>query len=598
MQNDAGRQNEAFKDIARTLSGEFSQHSHLDQINTHVPYQAGLNAFAPPSPLYVSSDTESSIASTGPHLPNDANNGPACSAPKNMDYFRMSKGGPDSAWNEIQLQRQRRKSMQPFHHRPIEMTRQDTQSSQYTSFGEVSSDSLSSMWEREQERERNQELALGRSSSGSGSGRLRLAPLSPADERIALGMGQRSTSTASVQYRDRSGSSSGPAPIPTSRPLPRSNLSQTSLAASSYEPNLPPEFGSMPEHTLSLLQSYVNAFPNRVGPSSGSQTQRGFVFPPTSSLSTSSSNIHGMACRDSSSTPVSIGMTTTRPSGGTIRRKSKTRDGEYTSWDAFGKEECRERASRLQRAESSFSASSILGARGGLAVPTPEAQGSMHDTTPKQSLKMENGKWQVKHSASQVEGADRDHSSSSFSQSRTLRARSSSSGKSNTSSSTGSAEMDADGPSVKSAPVAPTRPHLASSASGSNASTAKGAITPRGEENLSKAVVDNKGMMPPPPTTSTAQRYRSRGGSTADLENALNNLRLGGGNLVSATSLVPVGDVHAQTCSGAANGPSKIPAQGRGGFNWDEYERQGGKVYSLPKALQAGGNKAGLFYFK
>lgn len=50
------------------------------------------------------------------------------------------------------------------------------------------------------------------------------------------------------------------------------------------------------------------------------------------------------------------------------------------------------------------------------------------------------------------------------------------------------------------------------------------------------------------------------------------------------------GHVNGQQ-AGAAGSPVQR------GFNWDDYESKGGKMYALPKEYKLN-NKAGLFYFK
>jgi hypothetical protein len=478
--------------------------------------------------------------------------------------------------------------MQPFHHRPVGMTRQNTHGSQYTSFGEASSDSISSMWDREQD------LTLGRSSSGSG--RMRMTPLFPAEEKEkpVFVSGNRSSSAASSSYRTRSGSitasASGPAPIPTSRPLPRSNLSHTSLAASQSDSDLPPEFGSAPAHTLSLLQSYMMAFPDRTGSSSGSYKQRGFVFPGSASHASASvsSTASYMQRRDSQS---ASSTSLSRPVDGTIRRKSKNRDGEYASWDAFGKEECKERATRSQRAGSSpLSPTSLLGAR---ALPVPgsrngslERDPSAHDTTPKQSLKIQNGQWQIDYRSPSETPATVTAMSASLSKSRTIRARSTSSGQSAESQSQ-SSELGTSASFSSSRSAAPSRPHLNTSASGSG-STARG--TPRVTSvngmsnpngNGSKHSLANADM-PPPSTIPSRRKSLSRGASAADLDLE-----------PAAASMAKLNIIG----NGNVNGNGVDGAHHARGFNWDEYEKQGGKTYALPKGFKVN-NKAGLFYFQ
>jgi hypothetical protein len=346
---DAGRSYEAAKDIARSLSFEYS--AYPPHIDTSVSVSDHSHPHAPPSPLFISgSDTESSNAGAD-------SNGPACSAPKVMEYFRMSRGGPDDAWHEVGHQRveqdrHRRSSMNPaVGARRYSMTRQVSGLGQGV-FGEISSDSLSSLWEQDQ--------YLARSASGGG----RIRGMTPVKAQVggreALGAGKRSTSSSGSETSVNIGT----------RPTVRSTLSQASLAASpptsnasaQPRPILPPEFGSAPDHTLSLLQSYAAAFPTR-DPSgtSTSYTQRGFVFPGSQPLISPSDSRRG-------SGNSSNGLN--RPTSGTIRAP-KPRDA---TWDALGKEEVR--------------ASGRAG------------RGNSHnnDDTPKQSLQVVDGRWKINYS--------------------------------------------------------------------------------------------------------------------------------------------------------------------------------------------------------
>lgn len=244
----------------------------------------------------------------------------------------MSRHGPDDAWNDVQ--RQRRSSMNP-NFRPADMVRQNTQTSQYTSAGTVSSDSLSSMWDSD--------LYLGRSTSNPG--RMRMTPLSHPDDLV---------------------SATGPSPIPTTRPtLPRSNLSHTSLAASS-----PKE--------ISLLQSYADALPIRNGLST-SYNQRPFGVPGSIGMPIPSPPDSRRAS-----------MAGVRPSHGTIRAKSRQAAG--PTWDSLGKDAVREQqACRNKRCVSHASDAPV----GGLSVPQREVE--LADHTPRQSLRVENGQWKVVH---------------------------------------------------------------------------------------------------------------------------------------------------------------------------------------------------------
>ncbi len=248
--------------------------------------------------------------------------------------------------------------------RPTAMSRQPSQQSQHGTV-DLSSDSLSSMWNPEHE------AYFARSTSGSG----KLRGMMPGyGDRYHAGHGQRSISSGS----ERS------APIPA-RPLIGSNLSQTSLAASpgSAQPvPIPPEFCSAPNHTLNLLQSYATAFPVRDSSgTSASFAQKGFVFSGSVSISPAQSR------RGSFNDPIA------RPTSGTIRAKSRTCHD--ASWDAYGRH--------------------AVAARNAPAMAIPERDRSevVLDCTPKQSLEVQNGRWKIKYVASTPGNAVRSMSQSS-----------------------------------------------------------------------------------------------------------------------------------------------------------------------------------------
>ncbi|WVQ77564.1 hypothetical protein IAR50_007252 [Cryptococcus sp. DSM 104548] len=324
---EAGRSDETYKELARTMSFDFSHAFHSPEHELElvpVPIrdrERGVRSpFAPPSPVGTGSDTESSNSaglqgSSGEEgEPSRAPRGgaeEAASAPKIMDYFRFSKGGPDQAWKEVSLSRQRRSSMQP---------------SAYGAYGHTTPGGQS---------ESGSEMNFARSMSGGG----RLRGMTPVTERRASGVG------ASAERA---------VPIPV-RPLARSNLSQTSLGAngasvSSQHSMLPPEFGSAPTHTLGLLQSYASAFPVRSScntPNSfsqrGSTPQRGFIFPeaplpPTTSATRSPSPPDYETLRRDSASSIS------RSQGGTIKAKRSE-----PTWDSFGREEVQAQSARQNR---------------------------------------------------------------------------------------------------------------------------------------------------------------------------------------------------------------------------------------------------------
>lgn len=163
--------------------------------------------------------------------------------------------------------------------------------------------------------------------------------------------------------------SSGPSPIPTRPSLPRSNLSHTSLA------------GSSPSDA-SLLESYSAAFPIRNG-SSTSYNPRPFGLP----------GFEGPAL----SAPLDVrrpSMASLRPSYGTIRAKPKQAG---PTWDSLGKDFVREHQEK-ERAKRSMSQSQQSTPTVGLAIPTPQPEPASTHSTPRSSLRMENGKWFVVHS--------------------------------------------------------------------------------------------------------------------------------------------------------------------------------------------------------
>ena len=339
-QADAGRSSEAFKDLARTLSYDFTSVA-----NEHgIPVTDRSNPFAPPSPLFISGSDSSSNP--------DGLDGPALSAPNTLEYFRMFKDGPDDAWHSIQ--RQRRSSVHPAV-RPIMLTRQrSTQSSVHRPWGDASSDSLSSMWNSTAS---EAELHLARSTSTGGALR-GMTPLSTSDRD-------------GVNRRAMSSSSERSAPVPTR--LPRSSLSQTSLAASPGTSQPISEHGSVPNHTLSLLSSYAAAFPVRDPLVSSTSYSKGSAFPGSGSPSTPAESRRGSA---------NAGPGVTRPVSGTIRAKS--RSGEAT-WDSFGKEEVEARAAR-----NAAAAATAINVH-------PSGSPAGADCTPKQSLEVEDGRWKIKY---------------------------------------------------------------------------------------------------------------------------------------------------------------------------------------------------------
>ncbi|WVN87486.1 uncharacterized protein L203_102668 [Cryptococcus depauperatus CBS 7841] len=286
MEAEAGRSNEAYKNISRAMSFDFA--------NTfHSPYDVlpatdtGKSPVIPPSPLLVSDNDTESSSSAGQQVDHNTSS----SAPKIMDYFRFTKEDPDAAWHEVE--RQRRCSMQTASQRLMQST-----------------DSLTSLWQPEAE--------MGRSFSGGGKMRSMTPFYSPDGE-----------------WKASDGRVSG-MPIPV-RGGPRSNLSHTSLAgsASFRQSHFPPEFGSAPSHTLGLLQSYASAFSHRSSCNTPSSfSQRGIISPDGgATLTVAPTNKR----RGS-------GSSIARPLSGTI----KARKPEPT-WDSFGKEAVQAKNERAHR---------------------------------------------------------------------------------------------------------------------------------------------------------------------------------------------------------------------------------------------------------
>ncbi|ODO11309.1 hypothetical protein I350_00085 [Cryptococcus amylolentus CBS 6273] len=393
QEHEAGRSDETYKELARTMSFDFSHAFHSPEHELElVPLptkererERGVRSpFAPPSPVGTS-DTESSNSaglqgSSGEEgeLPRPSTSTStrgaargaygeeeAASAPKIMDYFRFSKGGPDQAWNEVSLSRQRRSSMQP---------------SAYGAYGHITPGHITPGGES------SSEMDFARSMSGGG----RLRGMTPVKERRVSAAGPGGAERA--------------VPIPV-RPMARSNLSQTSLggaSVSSQHSVLPPEFGSAPTHTLGLLQSYASAFPVRSScntPNSfsqrGSTPQRGFVFPettvPLSSSTRSPSPPDYESLRRDSASSIS------RSQGGTIKAKKIE-----PTWDSFGRKEVQAQSARQNRRSG--------GGGSGGADSTPVAvprrgsrareQSVGRENTPRQKMEKDGQGWRYVPSSS------------------------------------------------------------------------------------------------------------------------------------------------------------------------------------------------------
>ncbi|WWC73812.1 uncharacterized protein I206_107784 [Kwoniella pini CBS 10737] len=514
MNQDAGKSSAAYANIARTLSYDFSQAFPLDTPGVQVQDHS-RSPYGPPSPLFVSgSDTESSAASAAGGLMD--NSGPACSAPKFMEYFRLSKEGPDEAWNSIQ--RQRRSSMQPSSQRPP----QSTGLGQSHNQAHPSNDSLSSLWNGDSD------YISARSISYSGKMRAMTPFQMPEREN---GAGRRSVSISSTTEPT--------APIPARVPLRRSDLSQSSLAASPSSVQgvpIPPEFGSAPSHTLDLLQSYAHAFPVRSPSGLSTSVQRGFVFPGSTAMSPNPSESRRAS------------MTMSRPVSGTIRAKSRNE----ATWDSFGKEVVDEKnyksyCKKHGQCPSSYTSPehnaipmSVPADFRGRSTVEYTCSGA-HDNTPKQSLERGVGGWKIKY----------------FQPSSTLLDRS------------GTIKKDKERSSSRSTSSSSSRsrggmaiPNSTLSTSAASTATSRTPLTSR---------------MPPP--ASLPHRSSNTFSSTSS-----------GGMVPDISGL----KIEAGGCGIELN---SVP---KSGFNWESSEKKGMKTYEIPDApkFKLDRNKAGLFYFQ
>jgi hypothetical protein len=506
-------------DIARTLSfdqqGGFHGHNyHPEQVynGQAVNDHHNKSPYAPPSPLFTaSSDTESST-SAGLAQGALGTSGPAASAPKTMEYFRITRDHPDEAWRQVESERQRRSSVAAPAVRPLftPISRQYSVHSVHSHTSVASTDSLNSLWHHE-----DAQLGIARSTSGPGMMR-GMTAMRP--------VGQRSSS-----------SSSDGSTHPGARLAVRSNLSQTSLASPPTRSiPIPPEFGSAPAHTVSLFLSYASAFPDRTGSrTSGSYTQKGLH----SANSASSSDI-----RRGSYTG---GAGLTRPASGTIRAKSK-RDINTPAgptWDSFGMEAVLERAekARLQR-ESLGQAGATGGTAGHMDVPRGRTGASPnHDSTPKQSLVEENGRWKIKYTLPTPVTAVRSESRSSAASSRSTE--------------------DGNG-----GILIPSRArHLA-----------PGALA----FSTSHSTATGRTPQEPHAMGVSMDRAATVGADASGVAGSMPKSNLGPRRpSASSEGHAPVGSVPRRSST----------------WNWDELEKKGGKLYELPKGM---GNKSGLFYFQ
>ena len=307
-------------------SGGISPQLH---INTSVRADPTKSPYAPPSPLTMS-DTGSS-ASTNPAAP------PASSAPQAIDYFRIGRDDPERAWRETNeaLGRTRRSSMHPAI-RPTEMVRWQSQYSHYSresAYADMSSDSLSSLW---------QEDHIARSNSNPG----KLRAMAAGDARRMSTHSERGI-----------------------RPLRRSNLSQASLIASPpTSPLSRPIDAPAPSPAMQILQQYANSFSSR-SPASAASPSRTWS---------------AVFRRPSQGAPLS------RPLSETVRPPPPPRAqsvingfavGEIT-WDSFGAEQIMAR--RVSQAAVAANRPTL-----GASLSTGET------ATPRQRVELEDGHWRL-----------------------------------------------------------------------------------------------------------------------------------------------------------------------------------------------------------
>ena len=510
-QADAGRSDEVNKALARTMSYDFSAPQPrygLQGLVTHgLPVSDHANPYAPPSPLFISgSDTESSIAG-GPE------SGPSSSAPKNLGFFRMSKERPDEAWHEVQ--RQRRSSMNPAV-RPISLARQQSNVSVSNhGWADASSDSLSSLWHNTSEYD-----ALARSVSNG-----------PKPRNVSF-VEREPTRRSMSSSSDRS------APIPAARPsVSRSNLSHTSLAAS------PSQSGSAPDQSLNLLNSYAAGFSSSKAAGSAHSYTKGFAHP-----GSGSSHGSGVATPLDSRRGSINAATIQRPLNGTIRAKSRqARPETAPTWDSFGRD-------TINAVNARAAARAVT-----CPITADTLEAHEHDCTPKQSLEVQNGQWQVKHGESRPMN-HRSRSSASDT--------SSTSRRSSNTSSTGV---------HRASPGMPIRHHPLLSTSVSST---------HGRTPLASGTMAPPAAIPIRSNTTPSSSVPTRASS---------NVHLGDNHPLPDLAALRIGS------SGCAPYLSTDAAKGgrtRSGFDWTAHEHSGGKLYTLPKGLKVDRSKAGLFYFE
>ncbi|KAL1412551.1 hypothetical protein Q8F55_000297 [Vanrija albida] len=496
-------------------------------------FAARVSPVGPPSPLLGSdtdtnSSTSVSIAATmlAPKRQNGSHNDgfPAASAPKTMEYFRIGRDLPDEVWAD--LERQRRKSISNGQTKIggtggqlLQMTRQRSGQSQ----SGTSSDSLSSLWHGNPD-----DVAVHRPGSGNGF----LRGFTAAHPGV-----HRSLSAASVE------ASAGTPPSLAAgvRPIPRSALSQTSLGGlPSPGPGSFAEVGSAPSHNAFLMQAYASNFPNRDG---ATASVKG------SYSGTSTPNIE--SARNSIS-----GASLQRPTSGTIRSRGRTNSGAAT-WDSLGKAEVieRSRRSRLDSTGSDIEFESPVSPE----MTRGRSASVAFDVTPKQSLEIENGSWQIRYPAPMAKYAIR---ASSRSRSRSRPRRGSSS--------------PTEPPIVEGQPT--THASVLALPIPSRATRASAAVLASSNSTARARTPQQSRSVHTPPVLSSSTRLRTSYTALPDL------------------AALRIGSTGCATTFVSPDQASSVPSRSapRPGFDWDGKSNH--LTYELPTGVVANPNK-GLFYF-
>jgi len=226
-----------------------------------------------------------------------------------------------------------------------------------------------------------------------------------------------------------------------------------------------------------------------------------------------------------------------RPSYGTVRAKSKQSG---PTWDSLGKEYVREQEDRAKRSlsQSQATATSTVG----LAIPQPEP--AQLDQTPRQSFRCENGKWKIVHTIG----------GTSLGKNGTIRCKDRSSSRS-TQSSNSSSDYEQ---GLRGKPAQP--------------------------------VLSTSNLMPPPSTIPHS--------ASSSPSSVITMTNPSSGRLAQT---------HGQSLQHPENTPTSratpsslgLSQQRRGsGYNWHQFQQEGGKTLPLPGNLQVNHTKAGLFFFQ